>query len=1547
MKKRRILSLLLCMALVFATVANPLMAQAAEQTQYELSDYRNEKEYKAPTKSGYMFAGWYYDKEFKNYVDANDVDGPAYAKFVDPKVFEVKFQLRQGTTAVKKETDLRMITTVDSGNYYAIQFQVEIEGKKALLPVDTIYSTIYGYRNGENQLYEPSIFSATDSAFFAVQKVTDIPEVMFGKSITVTPVYETMDGTIITGVARTTVLKNDLPAVKSQKMDVVIFGGQSNMQGEGDTLNPEVVKGAYEYKYLSDSLVDLQNPVGENIRFDGSAGVDGAEVEEWLADHVTGAAIGGTTNLVPKFCEAYMRETDTQVTAVHVARGSTLISQWLPGTDGYNIIKDKTQAAFEAIEGAGYEIGHVYFAWLQGESDAIVGKTAEYYKEKLNELNDALQQDLGVEKFGVIRVGRFINNDQDWVIIGAQDDICQENEDFLMLTDIATELNDLSRYMSPDYAGHYSAAGLELLGQRSGKALGEFVSDGAISPVKDVDLFTRQETGVDLVIRTNIKDRLPYAADGSCVYQPYEAKGGSLLINGKKGNVSLVKQGEKEYIIKNLNPVDGMKIVMKGQFWDGTEANVIEFNRAVFVFDADLGANGTWVNVDSAYDVKVPVVDIATNGTAGNKLLVQTVEKDKQLFNGDWTCQYLAYEEGNGGIYIDGVKTNVPLIKIRNRDYYLYNISPSDGTIVKIEGQFYCKSDENRVEFKPTYFIYDANIGESGMWKDYVVPSETINTSIADSATTGEALHFETGTNDTLAYAEDNSISYAPIHGGVYVDGFLNDSLSLTKYGVNKYSVSGITPVAGMEVKIQGTFGTAEKAIIVGPATFVYNGNGNWVMYTAEATTTSWADHYDFGTSILRLCPSKMLMLDAYAGTEVAALYGGLYVNGGTTPLNLPMYVHDGANVWYNTMPTAMPENGYIIEQGTILRLDAVYGNATYGVRITGDFIFNGTDWVSYIPGGYSDIATAISYADNHSDFKTAILRLAPSKELSLAAGDHVAITGGLYVNDAATAINMPLTVYDGASMWYGTMPDLLVANGYTVEAGMTIKLDAVYGTNLYAVRITGDFKFDGSTWKSYTPVKYDFVADYYARPNRDGFKDSTISLLSDAIETNIKTAGWFKPIDGGIYVNGTGEAIKVPLHREVVGGYPGLSYFYNGGTAVGYRLPDFGIEVREGLMLLVDGVYNQGTTSFKVNDLKLIYMDGKWLSYTDEATATSYGDTYDFVTPILRLCPSKMIGLSAGDHEAISGGLYVNGATTAINMPLTVLDGANMYYGTMEATLKANGYTIEKGMVVELDTIYQEGTYVVRITGTFRYDGSEWLSYTPAETMDEATAISYGDGYSFVTPILRLCPSKVLSLSAGNHEAISGGLYVNGAITAINMPLTVHDGANMWYNTMPDLLVANGYTVEEGMIIKLDATYQEGTYAVRITGTFRYDGSTWRAYTDEATATSYGDAYEFVTPILRLCPSKMIGLSAGDHEAVSGGLYVNGSTTEINMPLTVFDGANMWYNTMPDLLVANGYTVEEGMIIELDAIYKEGDYRVRITGTFRYDGSTWRAYAE
>ena len=253
-------------------------------------------------------------------------------------------------------------------------------------------------------------------------------------------------------------------------MDVILFCGQSTMQGQSERLSfSGIVENAYEYKWLTDKTVPLCDPVGENITYSLEAGCEVSRdtvASRWLEKHVTGSACYGHTTLVPSFCQAYTALTGREVLALHIAKGSTTIDQWLPGSDGYAMIVRKSLAALKNISAE-----HIYLAWLQGESDAIFKKSCEDYKKELRTLCSALKEDIGLERFGIIRVGRFAGDRRDDEIISAQTEVCANDSDFLMLTEASEELYKSPEHMSPNVPGHFSAKGLEEIGRAAAETL--------------------------------------------------------------------------------------------------------------------------------------------------------------------------------------------------------------------------------------------------------------------------------------------------------------------------------------------------------------------------------------------------------------------------------------------------------------------------------------------------------------------------------------------------------------------------------------------------------------------------------------------------------------------------------------------------------------------------------------------------------------------------------------------------------------------------------------------------------------------------------------------------------------------------------------------------------------------------------------------------------------------------------------------------------------------------------------------------------------------
>ena len=254
-------------------------------------------------------------------------------------------------------------------------------------------------------------------------------------------------------------------------MDIVIFGGQSNMQGQTECLpeNNTPVQGALEYRYTTNELIPLQHPVGEDLRG-----------EKWCA-----AAHLGHGCIVPAFCRAYTKQSGREVIAIHAAKGNTVLGDWLQGTQHAYHARRKIKSGIEKAKEL-YQVEHVYYVWLQGESDAIIHTGEEEYLQRLIEYKNQLKTQFGIEKFGIIRVGYYLANvswnlnpndtEEDKIaynenIMRAQERAVEQDNDFIMLTRVCAELSKKQEYINPQAEGHYNNAAMEIIGKEAGETL--------------------------------------------------------------------------------------------------------------------------------------------------------------------------------------------------------------------------------------------------------------------------------------------------------------------------------------------------------------------------------------------------------------------------------------------------------------------------------------------------------------------------------------------------------------------------------------------------------------------------------------------------------------------------------------------------------------------------------------------------------------------------------------------------------------------------------------------------------------------------------------------------------------------------------------------------------------------------------------------------------------------------------------------------------------------------------------------------------------------
>ncbi|KAB1438224.1 sialate O-acetylesterase [Candidatus Galacturonibacter soehngenii] len=257
---------------------------------------------------------------------------------------------------------------------------------------------------------------------------------------------------------------------KGSEVDLVMFMGQSNMSGTGDSEKaPVVIDGAgYEFRAISDptQLYPIEEPFGQYEN--NEEGVDDKDLK--------------TGSLVSSFVNSYYSGSGVPVVAVSASAGGSTLHSWRE--DG-NLLPDavnRYNMAKEWLLDNGYVIRHSYMVWLQGESDGNKQTSKEDYISSMKDIF-SIMKDSGVEKCFLIRIG--IRTEEPGMydaIIEAQTELCRDNEDFILVSTKAVELEHLG--LMRDEV-HYTQGGLNLIGEEAGANMAYYVKTGLTPSLYD------------------------------------------------------------------------------------------------------------------------------------------------------------------------------------------------------------------------------------------------------------------------------------------------------------------------------------------------------------------------------------------------------------------------------------------------------------------------------------------------------------------------------------------------------------------------------------------------------------------------------------------------------------------------------------------------------------------------------------------------------------------------------------------------------------------------------------------------------------------------------------------------------------------------------------------------------------------------------------------------------------------------------------------------------------------------------------------------------
>ena len=255
------------------------------------------------------------------------------------------------------------------------------------------------------------------------------------------------------------------------EVDLIVFAGQSNMSGAGDTsLAPALTKNAgYEYKAVTspESLEVLAEPFGKE---ENSEGLNDGNFK--------------TGSLVTAFVNSYYDQVKVPIVAVSATRAGSG-SQWWKSSLTIEA-SNRCKKAISYLKKRKIKIRHRYVVWFQGESDGLGRISEETYINNMNDIYNCFRKRNKIEKIFLIRIGKYYDSAKETekkresiiykdyfdIIIKAQTNLCINHSGFVLVSTQAASLGE--GYYHSDGI-HLTQSGLNILGYEAGKNAAYYV----------------------------------------------------------------------------------------------------------------------------------------------------------------------------------------------------------------------------------------------------------------------------------------------------------------------------------------------------------------------------------------------------------------------------------------------------------------------------------------------------------------------------------------------------------------------------------------------------------------------------------------------------------------------------------------------------------------------------------------------------------------------------------------------------------------------------------------------------------------------------------------------------------------------------------------------------------------------------------------------------------------------------------------------------------------------------------------------------------------
>ncbi len=290
------------------------------------------------------------------------------------------------------------------------------------------------------------------------------------------------------------------PSNEDGAVDIILFAGQSNSCGRA-TVDDLITE--------NDKFITVDK--SKAFTFNNNKYTTPQQIVEPIKGNGTDNKYYG---FIPSFLNSYYDATGRTACACFKSVGGTMLNAFLPYTvddEGnetdtaqkyYTEMVQYIDLAKKNLVAGGYTVGHVFLVWCQGEADSTyygyennyanvieesLTETEDqknYYKQTFLRMFNSLQEDAGVEKAFIMRIGHSdISADsiRNKHIIEAQNELCRENEDCIMVSGFFAgakaylQENGTVRNLMKD-ASHYYPEGYWRAGTEAGTNMGIYVN---------------------------------------------------------------------------------------------------------------------------------------------------------------------------------------------------------------------------------------------------------------------------------------------------------------------------------------------------------------------------------------------------------------------------------------------------------------------------------------------------------------------------------------------------------------------------------------------------------------------------------------------------------------------------------------------------------------------------------------------------------------------------------------------------------------------------------------------------------------------------------------------------------------------------------------------------------------------------------------------------------------------------------------------------------------------------------------------------------------